>query len=42
MKANLITAKIEMTKAEAVAAGKLNSEKFNELKAHPTHSNIAP
>ena len=33
MKANLITAKIEMTKAEAVAAGKLNSEKFNELKA---------
>ena len=33
MKANLMYSKIEMTKAEAVAAGKLNSEKFNELKA---------
>lgn len=28
-----MTQKIEMTKTEAAAAGKLNSEKFNELKA---------
>lgn len=33
MNANLMTKKIEMTKTEATAAGKLNSEKFNELKA---------
>ena len=33
MKANLMYSKIEMSKNEAVAAGKLNSEKFNELKA---------
>ena len=33
MKANLITSKVEMSKSEAIAAGKLNSEKFNELKA---------
>lgn len=32
MNANIMTAKIEMTKTEAVAAGKLNSEKFSELK----------
>ena len=31
MFANLITKKIEMSKTEAKAAGKLNSEKFNEL-----------
>ena len=33
MKANLMNSKIEMTKTEAAAAGKLNSEKFEELKA---------
>lgn len=33
MKANLTNSTIEMTKTEAAAAGKLNSEKFNELKA---------
>ena len=33
MNANLIRSTIEMTKNEAAAAGKLNSEKFNELKA---------
>ena len=33
MFANLITKKIEMSKTEAKAAGKLNSEKFNELHA---------
>ena len=31
MFANLITKKIEMSKTEAKAAGKLNSEKFDEL-----------
>ena len=31
MNANLITKKIEMSKTEAKAAGKINSEKFNEL-----------
>ena len=31
MYANLMTKKIVMTKTEAKAAGKLNSEKFNEL-----------
>ena len=31
MFANLITKKIEMSKTETKAAGKLNSEKFNEL-----------
>ena len=31
MNANLMTKKIEMTKTEAKAAGKINSEKFNEL-----------
>ena len=33
MNANLMKSIIEMTKTEAAAAGKLNSEKFNELKA---------
>ena len=33
MFANLVTKKIEMSKTEAKAAGKLNSEKFNELHA---------
>lgn len=33
MNANIMTQKIEMTKTEAAAAGKLNSEKFNELKS---------
>ena len=33
MNANLIRSTIEMTKNEAAAAGKLNNEKFNELKA---------
>ena len=31
MNANLMTKKIEMSKTEAKAAGKINSEKFNEL-----------
>jgi hypothetical protein len=31
MNANLMTKKIEMTKAEAKEAGKLNSDKFHEL-----------
>lgn len=31
MNANLFSCKIEMTKTEAKAAGKINSEKFNEL-----------
>ena len=31
MNANLVTKKIEMSKTEAKAAGKINSEKFNEL-----------
>ena len=31
MNANLMTGKIEMSKTEAKAAGKINSEKFNEL-----------
>lgn len=31
MNANLMTKKIEMTKAEAKEAGKLNTEKFHEL-----------
>lgn len=32
MNANIMTSKIEMTKTEAIAAGRLNSDKFNELK----------
>ncbi len=32
MNANIMSSKIEMTKTEAIAAGKLNSDKFNELK----------
>lgn len=32
MNANLFAKKIEMTKAEAKEAGKLNSDKFNELR----------
>jgi hypothetical protein len=40
MKANLMNRTIEMTKSEAKAAGRINSEKFNELKnyqnAYPT------
>ena len=32
MNANLITKKIEMTKSEAKEAGKLNTEKFHELR----------
>lgn len=40
MNANLMTMKIELTKTEATAAGKLNSEAFLELqelrKAYPT------
>jgi len=40
MKANLMNGTIEMTKVEAKAAGRLNSEKFKELKdyqnAYPT------
>lgn len=32
MNANIMTCKIEMTKTEAIAAGRLNSDKFNELK----------
>ena len=31
MNANLMSKKIEMSKTEAKAAGKINSEKFNEL-----------
>ena len=34
MKANLITKKIEMSKNEAKAAGKINSEKFKELQEY--------
>ena len=34
MNANLMTKKIEMTKSEAKEAGKLNSEKFNELRQY--------
>lgn len=34
MKANLITKTIEMTKSEAKAAGKIGTEKFNELKEY--------
>ena len=33
MNANLLRSTIEMTKNEAAAAGKLNSDEFNELKA---------
>lgn len=33
MNANLMNNTIEMTKTESIAAGKLNSEKFNEYKA---------
>jgi hypothetical protein len=33
MNANLMTNKIEMTKTEAVAAGKFDSDKFKELKS---------
>jgi len=36
MKANLITRTIELTAVEAKAAGKLNSDKANELKAYRT------
>ena len=40
MKANLMNRTIEMTKSEAKAAGRINSEKFHELKnyqnAYPT------
>ena len=32
MKANIVTSTIEMTKTEAAAAGRLSSDKFNELK----------
>lgn len=32
MNANIMTSKIEMTKTEAIAAGRLSSDKFNELK----------
>lgn len=43
MKANLTNRTIEMTKSEAKAAGKLNSDKFRELKeyqaAYPTFTN---
>ena len=34
MNANLFTKKIEMTKSEAKEAGKLNSEKFHELRQY--------
>lgn len=34
MNANLMTKKIEMTKSEAKEAGKLNSEKFHELRQY--------
>ena len=34
MNANLYTKKIEMTKTEAKAAGKIGSEKFEELRKH--------
>ena len=34
MNANLMMKKIEMTKSEAKEAGKLNSEKFNELRQY--------
>ena len=34
MNANLLTKKIEMTAKEAKAAGKLNSDKFNELRMY--------
>ena len=34
MNANLITKKIEMSKSEAKEAGKLNSEKFHELRQY--------
>ena len=34
MNANLMTKKIEMTKNEAKEAGKLNSEKFHELRQY--------
>ena len=30
MNANIMTSKIEMTKTEAIAAGRLNSDKFND------------
>ena len=33
MNANIFSRKIEMTKAEAKAAGKIGSEKFKELQA---------
>lgn len=42
MKANLMNRTIEMTKSEAKAAGRINSEKFNELKeyqsAYPSYT----
>ena len=34
MNANLMTKKVELTKKEAKEAGKLNSEKFNELQQY--------
>ena len=34
MNANLMTKKIEMTKSEAKEAGKLNTEKFHELRQY--------
>ena len=34
MNANLVTKKIEMTKNEAKAAGRINSEKFSELRQY--------
>ena len=36
MNANLYTKKIEMTKSEAKAAGKIGSEKFEELRQYMT------